>query len=294
MSGCDPCNPMTPAKQYPDAVKSPWPFRLNPDLPAGEVTRIRETVDKLASTAQYGWGHTIDFGPFRKDGLLRDEYLRIAGLFDAWGWWPESLTGMTVADVGCFTGGLSLLMASRGAERVIAVDEVPPHLAQCSYLSRVFEADAVECVEASLYHLTDHIAPESVDVLVLSGVLYHLSDMLVGLLILQRILKPGGVLLIESNAVENFEHSYANFGRFTGGMWWQPTGLCIQDMCEFMGFEKPDVRFYVEGRCLARAVRPAEPRVPFKRGMNWRFESLKDDVRRPTDHLLMAPAPLGE
>jgi SAM-dependent methyltransferase len=283
----------TSLNPYPDVAKSHWPYRLRPDLPADEVSKIRSTVEKLASTAQYGWGHTIDFGPFQMPGLLRDEYLRIAGLFDAWGWWPESLDRMTVADVGCFTGGLSLLMASLGAARVIAVDEVPAHLAQCSYLSRVFNAGAVECVESSLYQLTDHIAPASVDLLVLSGVLYHLSDMLVGLLILQKLLKPGGVLLIESNAVEDFEHSYANFGRFTGGMWWQPTALCIQDMCEFMGFEKPDVRFYVEGRCLARAVRPANPRVPFKRGMNWHFESLKDDVGRPTDHRLMAPAPVA-
>jgi SAM-dependent methyltransferase len=248
----------------------------------------------MASSAQYGWGHAMDFGPFQMAGLLRDDYLRITGLFDAWEWWPKSLSGMTVADIGCFTGGISMLMASRGASRVIAVDEVPAHLAQCSFVSKVFHADAVECLEASLYQLTDHIAPESLDLLVLSGVLYHLSDMLVGLLILQKLIKPGGVLLMESNAVEDFEHSYANFGRFTGGMWWQPTGLCIQDMCEFMGFEKPDVRFYVGSRCLARAVRPADPKVPYKRGMNWRFESLRDDLHRPTDYRVMSPAPMNK
>jgi 2-polyprenyl-3-methyl-5-hydroxy-6-metoxy-1,4-benzoquinol methylase len=86
----------------------------------------------------------------------------------------------------------------------------------------------VTCLDCSLYDLPRKLAPSSFDVILLSGVLYHLSDMLVGLLALQHLLKEDGVLLIESNAVECFEHSYANFGRFVAGMWWQPTGAVHQ------------------------------------------------------------------
>src|SRR5437867_2582548 len=71
--------PISPAK---------WPYRLPDHLPAAEVEQIRQTVERLTQEAQYGWGHTIDFGPFRQEGILAEHYLLIAGCLDQWGWWP--------------------------------------------------------------------------------------------------------------------------------------------------------------------------------------------------------------
>jgi hypothetical protein len=135
----------------------------------------------------------------------------------------------------------------------------------------------LEALETSLYHLHRVIPAASLDLVLLSGVLYHLSDMLVGLIAPQSLLKPSGVLLIESDAVECFQHSYANFGRFVAGIWWQPTALCIQDLCEFTGFSRPDIRFYVSGRCLARATKLPDASLPFRRGTTWHFPSLLDE-----------------
>ncbi|HEY1474621.1 MAG TPA: class I SAM-dependent methyltransferase [Pseudolabrys sp.] len=247
-------------------------------------------MERLAGASQYGWGHTIDFGPFRKVGLLGESYLAIAGVLDNWGWWPERLEEMRVADVGCFTGGLSLLMAHRGAAIVHAVDEIPEHLAQCAFLAETFAKPAVRPILRSVYRLREEIEPGSLDLILLAGVLYHLSDMLVGLHALRELLKPGGVLLIQSNAVDDFDHSYANFGRFFAGMWWQPSGLCVRDMCEFMGYENCDVRFYAPYRCLARAIR-MEGEIPFRRGLNWTFEALRDRKPRTLDSSVMAPVP---
>ncbi|MDP8958367.1 MAG: class I SAM-dependent methyltransferase [Actinomycetota bacterium] len=266
-----------------------WPLRLPEDLPTASLEEVRAAVERLDHQSQYGWGHTIEFGPFRKEGLLGESYLQIAGCLDAWSWWaPE---GSRVADVGCFTGGLSLLMAARRAETVYAVDEIPEHVEQCAFLADAFRMGNVRPLTASLYHLGEHLEPASLDQILLSGVLYHLSDMLAGLVVLQELLKPGGVLLIESNAVDSFEHSYANFGRFYAGMWWQPTALCIQDLCEFAGLERPQVRFYTENRCLARAVKADGSRVPFRRGLSIPSDQLRDDHPRPLDPSVMRPAP---
>lgn len=256
-----------------------------------EIEQIAADVDRLAASAQYGWGHTIDFGPFRKEGLLGNSYLKIAGGLDEWGWWPVCLDGMRVADVGCFTGGLSLLMAHRGAEVVYAVDEIPEHLAQCAALARIFGAQAVQPILQSAFRLRENILPGSLDLILLSGVLYHMSDMLVGLHAMRELLKPGGLLLIQSSGVDDFVHSYANFGRFCAGRWWQPTGLCLQDMCEFMGFKKPEVRFYSPSNCLARAF-PDAAEIPFKRGLNWTFGDVHDGRPRSLDSSLLAPAPV--
>ena len=268
-----------------------WPLRLPADLSPERVSEISTRIDELADAAQYGWGHTIDFGPFAKRGLMGLGYLRIAGALDSWGWWPKDLTGQRVADIGCFTGGLSMYLAARGPDVLYAVDELDYHLEQCAYLAEVFGFDNVQTVETSLYKLDQQVAPGSLDLVLLSGVLYHLSDMLVGIHMMRQLLAPGKVLIIETNAVDDTEHSYANFGRYFKGMWWQPTALCIKDMCEFMGFTDVEVRFYDKGRALVRCVRSDEDEIPFKRGMNWDFESMRDAYSRTEDESVMAPVP---
>ncbi|MDI6689173.1 MAG: methyltransferase domain-containing protein [Actinomycetota bacterium] len=134
-------------------------------------------------------------------------YLGIAGLLDQWEWWPRSFDGLSLADVGCFTGGLTLLMAARNPKVIYAIDEIPEHIHQCEFLCEVFKCLNVKTIQASLYNLQEHIEASSLDLVLLSGVLYHLSDMLVGLLIIRNLLKPGGILLIESNAVDDDKQS---------------------------------------------------------------------------------------
>lgn len=273
--------PLRPAK---------FPFALSAKLSKEQSNAIAVDAEQLAQESMYGWGHTIDFGPFRIEGLLGEHYLKVAGGLDEWGWWPVRLNGMQVADVGCFTGGLSMFMADRGAAVVYAVDEIPEHLAQCEFLAEIFGVDTVVPILNSAYRLRENIEPGSLDLILLSGVLYHLSDMLVGLYTLRELLKDGGLLLIQSSAVDDFEHSYANFGRFIAGTWWQPTGLCIKDMLEFMGFSDCDVRFYEPTNCLARAQKSAKD-ICFKRGLNFKFPDIRDSLPRSLDPSGLAPHP---
>jgi hypothetical protein len=64
------------------ALKAPWP----PVLPSHvDVGALRTKVDDVAARSPYGWGHTIDFGPYRKEGLLADYYLNIACLMSGTG-----------------------------------------------------------------------------------------------------------------------------------------------------------------------------------------------------------------
>ncbi|HSE97772.1 MAG TPA: DUF1698 domain-containing protein, partial [Blastocatellia bacterium] len=181
-------------KAYPTAPKAIWPLRLSDDTPQSEVEMVRQRLNVLAEKSPYGWGHTMDFGVFDIQGILGEHYLQVAGLLDNWGWWPDSLEGLTVSDVGCFSGGLSALMASRGASKIYAIDEIPEHLAQCQALVELFQINEVECLNLSIYSMPQHIPPASQDIILFSGVLYHLSDMLVGLVALQSLLKDSGVL----------------------------------------------------------------------------------------------------
>src|SRR5260370_42615305 len=110
---------------YPELHPASWPFSLPAAITRVEIDQIAADVDRLAASAQYGWGHTIDLGPFQQEGLLGDRYLQIGGGLDEWGSWSVGLDGLRVAVVGCFTGGLSLPMARLGAEVGSAPDERP-------------------------------------------------------------------------------------------------------------------------------------------------------------------------
>ena len=266
-----------------------WPYSLPAPYSAEQVEAVRCRVEELADQAQYGWGQSIDFGPFAKEGTVKDKFLDIIGLWDEWHWWPESLRGLRVADIGCLTGGMSLIAAHRGAKEVVAVDEIPEHMAQCDYLRELFGVANLRTLTASLYQLPEKLEPNSFDVILLSGVLYHLSDMLVGLLIVQQLLRVGGLLLLESAAVGDDEHSYADFGRFAFGIWWQPSTLCVKDMCEFMGLSEVEVRMYQPDRCVARARKLSAEPIPFRRGLSYHFDDLRDARPRTMDGRAMAP-----
>lgn len=266
-----------------------WPYRLPAEAGPAEVEHIRRRVEELTAAAQYGWVHTIDFGPFTKEGVMRDDFLLIAGHWDEWGWWPPSLAGLRVADIGCATGGLSLLAAHRGAQEVLAVDQIAEHLDQCAFLAHTFGVHTVRTLAASLYDLPGRVESGGFNLIILSGVLYHLSDMLVALYIMRELLQTGGVLLIESAAVDDHRRSYANFGRFAMGMWWQPTTLCIKDMCEFMGLDRVQVRMFRPDRCLARAEKTGSGPILFRRGLNYPFDDLRDAAPRSMDTSRMAP-----
>lgn len=277
---------MASLTSYPSIRPAKWGLQA---VEGTDIEELSQRADMLGESAQYGWGHTINFGAFEKVGILGDAWLRMVGACDEWGWWPQDLKGLVVADVGSFTGGVAALLASRGAERVYAVDELAAHVDQCRLVAETFGLGAVEPVCSSLYGLSEHVPAGSVDVIFAGGLLYHLSDMLVGLLDLREVLCDGGTLVLETNAVEDWERSYANYGRYVGGMWWQATALAIQDMLEATGFSEIDIRFYRPGRCLVRATKTGDPIVN-KRGINWTFDSLDDEVTRSMDLGDMKPA----
>ncbi|MBN8543933.1 MAG: DUF1698 domain-containing protein [Alphaproteobacteria bacterium] len=254
-----------------------------------EVKRIQQEMDALDRNAQYGWGHTIDFGAFEKQGVLGDNYLNIIDKLDEWGWLKPDYSGAAIADIGCYTGGISAILASRNPRIVYGVDELPSHLEQCNYLAKLLKKDNIKTIPSSVYTLGQHIENASLDMILFSGVLYHMSDMLVGLYQLNQLLKVGGELLIETNAVDDKNRSYANFGRYHGGMWWQPSGVCLRDMCEFMGYKDVEVKFYTYGRCLVRAIKETE-HIPYRCGVNWPFESRMDRKKSVVNELIMAPA----
>jgi len=88
-------------------------------------------------SVHFHWGHNHDFGTFRLRGRMGDRHIRLISRYAQMGAIPLDLAGASVFDIGCWTGGTSLLFAAMGAS-VYAIEEVRKYAECASYLAYAF------------------------------------------------------------------------------------------------------------------------------------------------------------
>jgi SAM-dependent methyltransferase len=219
----------------------------------GELERQRDLSIKFC------WGHTHDFGDFKLEGRMRDRHIALLANFVQL--FPVSLgdfASKDVLDVGCWTGGTTLLLAALGA-RVHAIEEVRKYAETTAFLARCFGVDdRVHVDAASLYACDAPAYYERFDVAYFPGVLYHLSDPLVGLRILFNSLKDGGIILVESEGINHlmpfcqFEGSQIHLCGSKeelnrgGWNWFLPSPAALARMLREAGFEQVEALWHAE------------------------------------------------
>ncbi|OLF71738.1 hypothetical protein AWH62_11400 [Maricaulis sp. W15] len=215
---------------------------------------------------KYCWGHNHRFGDdqFVK-GRMGDRHVRLISEFTEGFELPDDFfKGRSVLDIGCWTGGTTLMLKLLGATQVVAVDEVRKYANTAHALaSRVFELPDVEGLALSLYDLEEG----KFDCVYVPGVVYHLSDPVLGLRRLFNRLKDGGHILVESAGIQH-EQSMCWFkgnGRHFGGTaddlnrsgwaWFWPSAKCLEEWLYEAGFDdvrvfysEPHDRLYAYGR----------------------------------------------
>jgi 2-polyprenyl-3-methyl-5-hydroxy-6-metoxy-1,4-benzoquinol methylase len=188
------------------------------------------------------WGHDHDFGDFRLAGQMGTRHIwLLSRLFDHFGVPRDRIKGQQVLDVGCWTGGVSLILERLGAE-VTAIDEVGkyPHL--LNFMAQAFGLRSLIALDKSLYQLDEASFFERYDTVFCLGVVYHLSDPIVGLRRLYHTLKAGGRLCIESMSIPSdqcfceYEGPSRRRGTF-GWNWFVPSPKALKQWLEDSGFE---------------------------------------------------------
>jgi len=207
-----------------------------------------ELEHQRALTTTFHWGHNHDFGSFKLAGRTSDHYLTVMAQFmEHFPVTPDSLRGQKVMDVGCWTGGTTLLLAALGA-CVIAVEEAKKYADMTLFLAKSFGLfpNRVQVFDRSLYTLTGRRHRDTFDIAYFPGVLYHLSDPLLGLRILFNSLTDDGVLLLETAGISS-ERPLCEFGGstfYTGtpnqSNWFIPSESALTRMLRETGFE--DIR----------------------------------------------------
>jgi 2-polyprenyl-3-methyl-5-hydroxy-6-metoxy-1,4-benzoquinol methylase len=223
----------------------------------------------------------------------------------------ELLKGCQVAgsrclDIGTMDGLMAALLCRRGAEAVVA----------CDRLARPRETAIVKrCLGVDFTYLSNVLLPDlrqiapklgpPFDLIVFSGVLYHMYDPMVGLALVRSMIRTGGLLVLETDAA----HSKAMMAYFNSSAslardlhhYWDLSVTLLDYLLRYFCFKPLDCCYVrQEGRnrtsdgsellrcaVVCRAVEAREPDM----GDEWMVGERYEDAEYPPwgDHGNSAP-----
>jgi 2-polyprenyl-3-methyl-5-hydroxy-6-metoxy-1,4-benzoquinol methylase len=189
------------------------------------------------------WGHNHDFGHgISRAGAMSTRHMEITAEALELGMLPSRLDGKQVLNVGCWSGGDSLVLAGLGGE-ITCVEEHPIAARAARRLSELLGLDA-QVVEASLYQDRPDWAAKF-DYVYCSGVIYHVTDPLLFLRILFAYLKPGGRVFLETKAIAGEGSACGYSGTMEKGWnWYAPNETALGRWMVDAGFEATSIRVY--------------------------------------------------
>jgi len=152
---------------------------------------------------------------------------------------PEDMTGKTFLDVGCWEGVNCAEAMTRGAKRVVGVD-----LCTSEPLRENVERYGFEFVQLDVLS-EKWLELDSFDVVLCSGVLYHVENVISLLFRLRRVT---GALLVLETATRELETDEpvlvfkpSDERTNNPSNWWVPNKACLIDMVLACGFADPRV-----------------------------------------------------
>lgn len=204
--------------------------------------RRENKAELIQRASQLQWVHSIDLG----DGYVTP---------GAWGTGNPHITeafnridfaGKKVLDIGCWDGLFSFMAEQRGASEVYSTDLVSQRdfagTPTYQIAHAALRSSARYYPELSVYDV-ESLGIRDFDIVIFTGIYYHLKDPLRSLSCLRRVMKQGGKIVIEG-AVTLESGCWAKFfyrEPFCGdnSNWWVPTVECLRQWvsCSFFHIE---------------------------------------------------------
>lgn len=275
--------------RYRDPMRSVQHLRASSCDFTGDVVRIGTAADLLPDEHQLVHSVLRGFMPWRK-GPFSVFGINIDAEWRSERKWnrivPElpDLSGKTIADIGCNNGYYMFRMASKKPEFVLGFEPYVQHYYTFNTLNTFAGQNQLQVELLGIEHL--NLFPECFDVIFCLGILYHRPSPIEALRDLHTALKPGGCLIVESQAIPGSDpvalfpmQTYAK----VPGTWFVPTAACLRNWLARAGFR--DVHFFCEHPMSSEEQRPT----------SWMtFESYEDfiDKHNPTRTIEGYPAPL--
>jgi 2-polyprenyl-3-methyl-5-hydroxy-6-metoxy-1,4-benzoquinol methylase len=256
-------------------------------VPGQKLYDVNISSPEFASTLKQYWYYTIELKP----GLFTKGAEHFNVMFTRELLRRLDPRGLDICDIGTAEGMIPILLKRRGARSVVALDA-------CDWTDKVrlvqqccgenFEYFPRTSVSRAKELLSDRArqsgflsgAPNSkgFDVVVLSGVLYHVFSPLHVLGLVRTLLKPGGMLILETAV--SCKDEYAQSWVFRGDKWIFPSGTntwfvslrLLDHFLRFLKFMPIDCVHSTIGDDVARvavaAVAVPDP-MPLKAEQEW-------------------------
>ncbi len=114
-----------------------------------------------------------------------------------------SFNGKRVLDVGCLEGGYTMAAAKFGALEAVGVEARKLNFERCMLVSNFLKLDNLNFYHANVKDIKK-LNIGKFDIIICSGLLYHLEDPFLFLKQMNEILNPNGLIMIDTHvALEN-------------------------------------------------------------------------------------------
>lgn len=181
-------------------------------------------------------------GPFSVFGVEVDAEWRSQRKWNRLQGHMPDLKGKIVADIGCNNGYYMFRMVPHEPRLVLGFEPSVQHYYCFKALNAMAGFDNLDIDLLGVEHVA--LFPESFDVIFLMGIIYHRVSPIELLKDLFTALKPGGVLLIESQAIPGSEpialfpeRTYAK----VPGTYFVPTGKALENWLLRSGFSQVEL-----------------------------------------------------
>jgi tRNA (mo5U34)-methyltransferase len=224
-----------------------------------------ELIDRAK---QLQWVHSIDLG----NGFVTPGIWGTGNPFIIQGMNDIDFTGKKVLDIGCWDGAYSFMAERLGASEVYSTDLVSQRNFEGSPTYQIAHAathSRARYIPTLSVYDVESLGIRDFDVVLFTGIYYHLKDPLRALTCLRRVMKTGAVILVEG-AILTEPGCFAKFfyrEAFCGdnSNWWVPTVECLRQWveCSFLKIENQYDRWgggdNHRHTLIARAVRHRDP-----------------------------------
>jgi tRNA (mo5U34)-methyltransferase len=149
---------------------------------------------------------------------------------------PEDLTGKSFLDVGCWEGINCAEAAKRGARKVVGVDLCTSRELRRNVDTYGFEFIQMDVLSEKWLELDDF------DVVLCSGVLYHVENVISLLFRLRKVTRELLVLETATRDVGGDEPTMLfkpTDDSSNPSNWWVPNRSCLREMVRSCGFDDP-------------------------------------------------------
>lgn len=225
-----------------------------------ELNQLKETVSK------YWWYHSIDLGNgIVTPGHYGENLSIVMELLN-----QIEISDMKCLDIGTMDGKVAFEMEKRGA-KVTAIDLEERETVY--FLLKHFKSSVQYIPNVHIDETISVLKQRGLglfDLIVLSGVIYHIYSPLGAILSSRRLLRNGGLILVESACIDSLDCSmhFNCGGRYYDDptTFWLPTIGCLRYMLAFSCFEPLQERTLrhtkevVRHAILARAQKPSRMR----------------------------------